>query len=88
MVVNKYNELSSVKAGLATGIVIAIVVFLTTLSGLYGSSRAAEFMALTFWGSLGYSVSWAGAFVGLIIGFVYAFIGAFVIIYLYNKLIK
>jgi hypothetical protein len=84
----QYFKLHATKFGLAAGIIGAIVTFLTTILGIYGNSKAAETMMLTMWGSLGYSVSWLGAFIGIIIGFVYAFIIMWVAALIYNKLIS
>ena len=82
-----YQKLNSTKLGLAAGIVGAVLTFLTTITGIYGKSQAANTMTSTFWGSLGYTVSWGGAFIGLVIGFIYAFILIWIIAVIYNKFI-
>jgi len=81
-------KLNATKFGLAFGIVGAIITFLTTITGIYGLSNAAETMASTFWSSLGYSVTWGGSIIGLILGFVYAFLIMWISALIYNKLIK
>ncbi len=83
----KYFKLNTKILGLSAGIIGALTTFLTTLTGIYGSSKISEFMVSSLWGSLGYSTSWTGAFIGLIIGFVYAFVPVFVGSWVYNKLI-
>ena len=85
---NQYSKFNALKLGITTGIIGAILTFITTICGIYGNSKAAETMASTIWGTLGYSVSWLGAFIGLIIGFIYAFIIIWVTAIIYNKLIS
>lgn len=87
MAKNQYLKINSIKLGLAAGIIGAVLTFLTTITGIYGSSQAANFMALTFWGTFGYTVSWAGAFIGLVLGFIYAFVLVWIAAVIYNKLI-
>jgi len=84
----QYLKLNSLKFGLTAGIVGAIVTFITTLTGIFGLSDAASFMASTVWGNLGYSVTWAGAFIGLVIGFVYGFVIMWISALIYNKLVS
>ncbi len=81
-------KLNALKLGLAGGIVGAIVVFCSTLLGVYGFSQAADSMANTMWANYGYSVTWGGAFIGLIIGFAYAFVLVWVVAMIYNRLLK
>ena len=84
----QYLKLNSIKLGLSAGIIVAVLTFLSTLTGVYGSSKTANVLTSTFWGSLGYNVSLGGAFIGLIIGFVYAFILIYLTAIIYNKLIS
>ena len=63
MAKNQYSKLNALKLGLTAGIIGAILTFITTICGICGNSKAAEAMASTMWGSLGYSVSWGGAFI-------------------------
>jgi len=83
----KYLKINSLKLGISTGIIGALITLFTTLTGIYGYSKIAEFMATSLWGSLGYSVSWTGAFLGIIIGFVYAFVPVYIGAWIYNKLV-
>lgn len=70
--------------GVAAGIVGGLVVFFTTLGGIYGNSKAYKFFEQSVWKSYGYSKSWKGAFVGLILGFVYAGLIVGITAWIYN----
>jgi len=81
-------KLSALNFGLTGGIIAAITTFGTTISGILGYSKMAEFMTTSIWGVYGYSVSWPGAFIGLIIGFIYGFVPLWAGALIYNKLIS
>ncbi|MBT3405435.1 hypothetical protein HN832_01210 [archaeon] len=83
----KYQKLNPIKLGLTAGIIGAILTFLTTLNGIYGKSKISEFMVSSMWGTLGYNVSWGGAFLGTALGFIYAFIIIWIAGTIYNKLL-
>lgn len=80
-----YSRINAVKAGISGGIIGAIIIFLTTITGILGYSGAAELLSSTIWGNLGYSVSWLGAIVGAVLGFIYGFIIWFIFSLIYNK---
>ena len=83
-----YLKINPLKLGISGGIIGGLVAFLTTILGVLELSNTANFMAQTFWGVYGYSVTLPGAFIGLIIGFVYAFILLWLGALIYNKLIS
>ena len=84
----KYLKINSTKFALSTGIMGAILIFLTTITGIYKHSEAATFFTSSIWSSFGYSVTWTGAFIGIILGFIYGFILMWIPITIYNKLIS
>lgn len=88
MVNKEYLRINAVKLGLAAGITFAVTVFLTTLTGIYGYSNAANILISTIWGSFGYSLTLTGALIGAILGFIYAFVLTWIPVTIYNKLIS
>jgi len=78
-----YSKINAVKAGISGGIIGAILIFLTTITGILGYSQAAGLLNSTIWSNFGYSVSWIGAIIGAIFGFIIW--GIFSLIY--NKII-
>jgi len=73
------------QAGIAGGLLFAIIFFLVTLSGrLFGSFGEVLNVLLGIYGNLGYDVT----YFGIIIGTVYGFITGFVLFYLYSWLHK
>jgi hypothetical protein len=83
----EYLLMNPVIAGVAGGIIGAIVIFLTTLTGLFGSSGAAKFLESTVWKKYGYRVSGFGAIWGAVLGFIYGFVIWWVFATVYNFLI-
>ena len=81
-------KLNATKLGISAGIVGAIVVLLTTITGMLGYSEAYMFFANSVWKSFGYSATLTGAIIGAILGFVYAFAMVWLTIKIYNKLNK
>jgi len=85
---NQKLKIDAVKLGTASGIVGALIIFFTTLTGLYGASQAHTFFTSSVWSSFGYSLSWGGAIIGAILGFIYAFVFVWVTVLIYNKFIS
>jgi hypothetical protein len=83
----EYLLMNPIMAGVAGGIVGAIVVFLTTLSGILKCSGAAKILESTIWKKYGYRVSGFGAIWGAVLGFVYGFVALWVFTIIYNALI-
>lgn len=88
MAKQNYLKIDEKKIALSAGIIAGILVFLTTINGIFEISNMANFLALSSWALLGYEVSWKGAFIGLIYGFASAFALSWVTIKLYNRLIS
>jgi len=84
----KYQKINALKLAFSAGIVSAIVLFLTTITAIYGKSNFAGIFTKSIWSSFGYSISWPGAFMGAILGFIYAFVIVKITFYIYNKLIS
>lgn len=78
--------ISPLNAGIAGGIIGAIIIFLTTITGVLGHSKAAKFLETTVWKKYGYRVSWAGSLWGAVLGFIYGFLIWFVFSLIYNAL--
>jgi len=57
-----YLLINPLMAGIAGGIIGAIIVFLTTITGVLGYSKAAKFLEDSVWKKYGYKVSYGGAF--------------------------
>ena len=83
-----YSKINSVKSGISGGIIGAIIILLTTITGILGYSQAAGLLNSTIWSNFGYSISWAGAIVGAVLGFVYGFVIWWLFASVYNKLIS
>jgi hypothetical protein len=74
-------------AGIAGGIIGAIIILLTTITGILGYSKAAKLLETTVWKKYGYKVNFKGAVIGTILGFIYGFLVWFVFSLIYNALI-
>jgi hypothetical protein len=79
------------KFALAAAIVVAAMVFLTTLMsvwGILGSFPMLTSLIADLYGSFGYSVTFIGAILGAIYSFIDSFIITFIFAWLYNKLLE
>jgi hypothetical protein len=74
-------------AGIAGGIIGAILIFWTTITGILGYSKAAKLLESTVWKKYGYSVSFFGAIWGAVLGFMYGFVVWVFFALIYNTLI-
>lgn len=85
----KKENLNTVKFGLAGGIVIAVCIFITTLTAVIFPGYALSFIILFtgIYGFLGYNMTLLGAILGAIYGFVDGFILTWLFAWIYNKLI-
>ncbi len=83
----EYLLINPVMAGIAGGIIGAIVIFLTTITGIAGYSKVAKFLESSFWKKYGYKVSWGGAILGAVIGFIYGFVIWWLFSLIYNALV-
>ena len=83
----EYLVISPLNSGIAGGVIGAIIIFLTTLTGVMGHSKAAKFLESSVWKKYGYRVSVGGAFWGAVIGFIYGFIIWFIFSVIYNSLL-
>ena len=79
--------INPVMAGVAGGIIGAIIIFLTTITGIVGCSKVAKFLETSVWGKYGYKVNWGGAVWGAIIGFIYGFVIWWGFSLIYNSLV-
>ena len=78
------------KFALAAAIVIAAIVFLTTLMsiwGFFGTFPLITAIITEIYGTVGYSVTFLGALLGAIYTFIDTFIITFIFAWLYNKLL-
>lgn len=82
-----YLAINPLMSGVAGGIIGAIMIFLTTITGVLGYSKAAKWLENSVWGKFGYKVTFLGAFCGAILGFIYGFLIWFVFSLIYNGLI-
>lgn len=78
---------SPLNTGISGGIIGAIIIFLTTITGVLGHSKAAKFLETTVWKKYGYRVSWMGSLWGAVLGFIYGFLIWFAFSLIYNSLI-
>ena len=83
----KVLKLNSKKFALAAAIIMAAMVFLTTLLAMTPQFTKAAFIISGIYYSLGYSVSILGAFIGAAYSFIDTFILAYIFAWLYNKLL-
>jgi len=83
----EYLMINPIMAGVAGGIVGAILIFLTTITGILGYSKSAKLLAGSVWKKYGYKVSWVGAIWGSILGFIYGFLIWWFFVLIYNALI-
>ena len=83
----EYLLINPVMAGIAGGIIGAVLIFLTTIIGIFGQSGAAKFLESTVWKKYGYKVNGFGAIWGAVLGFIYGFIIWCVFGFVYNFLI-
>lgn len=81
-------KLDSIKFGLSGGIIGAIIVFLTTINGFFGFSKAYLILQATIWTKFGYTLTLPGLLIGTILGFIYGLIICSVFALIYNKLIS
>jgi hypothetical protein len=79
--------LNAKAAGLAVGVLWAIVLFILTILCMY-KGYAAGFLNAIATVYPGYALTWGGAFVGLIYGFLDGFIGTVILVWLYNYFVK
>jgi hypothetical protein len=79
----EYLMINPLMAGIAGGIIGAIMILWTTINGIRGKSKAYKILESTIWKSYGYRATWGGALLGTILGFIYGFLiwGIFSLIY-------
>ena len=82
-----YIPINPLMSGISGGIIGAIIIFLTTITGVLGHSKAAKLLESTVWKKYGYRVTFLGAFWGAVLGFIYGFLIWFVFSLIYNSLI-
>lgn len=82
-----YLILNPLSAGIAGGVIGAVMIFLTTISGIFGFSKAAKRLEESVWKNLGYKVNWFGAIWGAVLGFVYGFLIWWIFSLIYNAVI-
>jgi len=79
--------INPIAAGLAGGILGAILIFLTTITAILGISKAANVLESTVWKKFGYEVNAFGSIWGAVLGFIYGFIIWYAFSIIYNTLI-
>lgn len=87
----KSHKLIAWKFALAAAIIVAAIVFLTTIMsiwGILGSFPMFTAMVADIYGQVGYSVTFLGAILGAIFSFIDSFIITFIFAWLYNKLLE
>ncbi len=82
-----YLSINALMAGISGGIIGAIIILLTTITGVLGYSNAAKWLEMSVWGKYGYRVSLSGAVWGACLGFIYGFLIWWVFSIIYNVLI-
>ena len=83
----EYLLINPLIAGVAGGIIGAAMIFLTTLTGALGYSKAAKLLETTVWKKYGYKATTLGSLWGAILGFIYGFLIWWVFALVYNALI-
>jgi len=83
----EYLLINPIIAGMAGGIIGAIIIFLTTITSVLGYSKAAKFLESTVWKKYGYRVSWAGSILGAVLGFIYGFLIWWIFSLIYNAFV-
>jgi len=83
----EYLLINPLMAGISGGIIGAILIFLTTMNGIAGVSKAAKFLESSVWKKYGYKVSVGGAFWGAVLGFIYGFLIWLIFAFVYNLLV-
>lgn len=83
----EYLIINPLMSGITGGIIFAIMIFLTTIFGVLGYSKAAKWLEQSVWKKYGYKVSFGGAIWGAIIGFIYGFVIWWGFSVIYNSLI-
>ena len=87
----KFSQIHKTKFALASGIVVALIVFLSTIFGVYGlfgGFPGWNDLIRDIYGSLGYSISLTGALIGAAYSFIDAFIVTWILGFIYNKLLE
>jgi hypothetical protein len=87
----KFVALEKLDFALSVGIVVGIVVFLTTMFSVMNLLGGFSLMTLIYvdlYGGIGYSVTPTGALLGGLYSFLDVFILAYVFAWIYNKLVK
>lgn len=82
---SKFSKLNCLSFGFATGKILALVVFVMTIGGMYGVLGGFPLWNALFfdmYGAIGFRLSWMGA----ILGAIYAFIDGFVLGWLFAKI--
>ena len=88
---SSYSKLNAYKFGLAGGILGAVCVMATTLSGImdwFGGLKIWNEIIADIYGGLGYKITWLGMLLGGVYGFIDCFIAVWLFALIYNKLIK
>jgi len=83
----EYLLINPLMAGISGGVIGAIIIFLTTITGVLGYSKAAKFLETSVWKKYGYRVSWIGSLWGAILGFIYGFLIWWIFSLIYNSLV-
>ena len=87
----KSPKLVAWKFALAAAIVVAAMVFITTIMsiwGILGSFPMLTSLIADIYGTVGYSVTFTGAILGAIFSLIDSFIITFIFAWLYNKFLE
>jgi len=84
----KHQKLNAIKFALAAGIIVAAIVFITTLLATTPQFAKISFITSSLYQGVGYTISIPGAFLGAIYSFIDTFILIWIFAWLYNKLIS
>ena len=88
--VKKYSKLSPLYFGLAGGLILALITFLTTLAGIYGLMGGFPLYNALIndtYGGIGFSLTLTGVLLGPLYSFIDGFVIVFALAWIYNKLI-
>ncbi len=82
-----YSKLNSVKFALAGGIITALIIFITTIGGIYNYCSDCTKLIEGIYGPLGYSITLTGSIIGTTYAFIDGFALTWIFAFIYNKLI-
>ena len=86
--VRKNSSLDILKFGLSCGILISLVVFFTTIAGMWGFFPFVNMIILDVYGRFGHNLELPNLLLATVYSFIDGFIVGVIFATIYNKLIK